>query len=104
VTDIGGKGRHAMWPTRQCKRLKGKLVTTDGITEDENSPTYQESNDVNSTVMTVTTKITLVVVPPHLSHKEVMNNLSLPSWVTSSHTVSRIKTTVARHHQQFPHI
>jgi hypothetical protein len=34
-----------MRPKRHSKRWKGKLVRYDGTTEDENSPTYQESND-----------------------------------------------------------
>jgi hypothetical protein len=33
---------------RQSKRLKGRLVRSDATTEDENSPTYQESNDSSS--------------------------------------------------------
>jgi hypothetical protein len=39
---------YAMQPKRQSKRLKGKKVTSDGTTEDENSPTYEESNDSSS--------------------------------------------------------
>jgi hypothetical protein len=53
-------------------------------------------------VMMVTTEMTLVVIPPHLLHKEeVMSDLSLPSRLTSSHTASRMKTTTSRHHQEF---
>jgi hypothetical protein len=37
-----------MRPKRQRKRLKGRSVISDATTEDENSPTYQESNDSNS--------------------------------------------------------
>jgi hypothetical protein len=33
---------------RQSKRLKGRSVRSDATTEDENSPTYQESNDSSS--------------------------------------------------------
>jgi hypothetical protein len=40
----------------------------------------------NLTVMMVTMKMTLVVVPRHLPHKkQVMSNLSLPSRLTNSH-------------------
>jgi hypothetical protein len=35
-------------PKRQSKRLKGMSVRSDVITEDENSSTYQESNDSSS--------------------------------------------------------
>jgi hypothetical protein len=53
-------------------------------------------------VMMVTTEMTLVVVPPHLPDKvEVMSNLSLPSRPTSSHTASRMTTTISRHCQEF---
>jgi hypothetical protein len=71
-----------MRPKRHSKRWKGKLVRYDGTTEDENSPTYQESNVAapNLLVMMVTTQMTLVVVLPHFPHKEeVMRDLSLPS-------------------------
>jgi hypothetical protein len=37
-----------MRPTRHNKRQKGKPVTSDGTTEDQNSPMYQESNDNSS--------------------------------------------------------
>jgi hypothetical protein len=33
-----------------------------------------------------------------------MNNLSLPSRLTNSHTASRIETTVPQHRQEFPHV
>jgi hypothetical protein len=47
-------------------------------------------------MMMVMMKMTLVVVPPHLSHKEeVMSDLSLPSRPISSHTALRMKTTVS---------
>jgi hypothetical protein len=50
----------------------------------------------------VTMEMTLVVVPPHLLHKEeVMSDLSLPSRLTSSHTAPRMKTTVSQHWQEF---
>jgi hypothetical protein len=39
---------YAMRSKRQSKRLKGKSVRSDATTEDENSPTYQESNDSSS--------------------------------------------------------
>jgi hypothetical protein len=53
-------------------------------------------------VMMVTIEITLVVVPPHLPHKEeVMSDLSLPSRPTSSHTAPRMKTTTSRYCQEF---
>jgi hypothetical protein len=53
-------------------------------------------------VMMVTTEMTLVVVPPHLSHKEeVMSDLSLPSWLTNSYTAHRIQTMAPRHRQEF---
>jgi hypothetical protein len=53
-------------------------------------------------VMMVTMEMTLVVVPPHLSHKEeVMSDLSLPSRLTNSHTAHRIQTTSHRHRQEF---
>jgi hypothetical protein len=52
--------------------------------------------------MMVTTEMTLVVVPPHLPHKEeVMSDLSLPSRPISSHTALSMKTTTYRHHQEF---
>jgi hypothetical protein len=37
-----------MRPKRQSKRLKGRSVRSDVITEGKNSPTYQESNDSSS--------------------------------------------------------
>jgi hypothetical protein len=37
-----------MRPKRQSTRLKGRPVRSDATTEDENSPTYQESNDSSS--------------------------------------------------------
>jgi hypothetical protein len=37
-----------MRPTRHNKRQKVKSVTSDGTTEDQNSTTYQESNDSSS--------------------------------------------------------
>jgi hypothetical protein len=47
-------------------------------------------------VMMVMMDMTLVVVPPHLPHKEeVMSDLSLPSRPTSSHTAPRIMTTAS---------
>jgi hypothetical protein len=45
-------------------------------------------------MMMVTMEIALVVVPPHLPHKEeVMSNLSFPSRLTSLYTAPRMKTT-----------
>jgi hypothetical protein len=35
-------------PKRQSTRLKGMSVRSDATTEDENSQTYQESNDISS--------------------------------------------------------
>jgi hypothetical protein len=53
-------------------------------------------------VMMVTMEMTLVVVLPHLPHKEeVMSDLSLTSRSTSSHTASKMKTTTSQHHQKF---
>jgi hypothetical protein len=53
-------------------------------------------------VMMVMTEMTLIVVPPHLPYKEeVMSDLSLPSWPTSSHTAPRMKTTTSQHRQEF---
>jgi hypothetical protein len=37
-----------MRPKRQSTRLKARSVRYDATTEDENSPTYQESNDSSS--------------------------------------------------------
>jgi hypothetical protein len=37
-----------MQPTRHNKRQNDKLVISNGTTEDQNSPTYQESNDSSS--------------------------------------------------------
>jgi hypothetical protein len=37
-----------MTSKRQSTKLKGRPVRSDATTEDENSPTYQESNDSNS--------------------------------------------------------
>jgi hypothetical protein len=37
-----------MRPKRQSKRLNGRSIRSDATTEDENSPTYQESNDSSS--------------------------------------------------------
>jgi hypothetical protein len=37
-----------MRPKRQSIRLKGRSVRSDATIEDENSPTYQESNDSSS--------------------------------------------------------
>jgi hypothetical protein len=41
---------------------------------------------------------------PHLPHKECMNNLSIPSRLTNSHTTPRIKTMTTWHRQEFPHV
>jgi hypothetical protein len=48
--NIGGSNRrkrktYAIRPTRHSKRQKGKIVTSDGTTKDQNSLTYEESND-----------------------------------------------------------
>jgi hypothetical protein len=49
VTVIGEKGRHMLCSLKgKSKRLKGKKVTSDGTTKDENSSTYEESNDRSS--------------------------------------------------------
>jgi hypothetical protein len=57
------------------------------------------------TVMMVTMEMTLVVVLRHLPHKkQLMSNLSLPSWLTNSHIAPMIKITAARHRKEFPHI
>jgi hypothetical protein len=37
-----------MRPKRQSIRLKGRSVRSDATIEDENSPTYQKSNDSSS--------------------------------------------------------
>jgi hypothetical protein len=70
-----------MRPKRQSIRLKGKSVRSDATTKDENSLTYQESIAAQELLMMmIMMEMTLVVVPPHLSHKgEVMSDLSLPS-------------------------
>jgi hypothetical protein len=88
-----------MRPKRQSIRLKEKSVRSDATIKDENSPTYQESIAAQELlVMMVMMEMTLVVVPPHLSHKgEVMSDLSLPSWSTSSHIAPKMKTTASRH-------
>jgi hypothetical protein len=52
-------------------------------------------------VMMVTMEMTLVVVPPHLPHKEVMSDLSLPSRLTSSHITPRMKIAASQHRQEF---
>jgi hypothetical protein len=39
---------YVMRPKRQSKRLKGRSVRSDATTGDENSLTYQESNDSSS--------------------------------------------------------
>jgi hypothetical protein len=41
----GKRKTYAMRPKRQSTRLKGRLVRFDATTEDENSPTYKESNN-----------------------------------------------------------
>jgi hypothetical protein len=41
----GKRKTYVMRPKRQSTRLKGRSVRSDVTTEDENSPTYQESND-----------------------------------------------------------
>jgi hypothetical protein len=41
-----------MRPKRQSTRLKGRSVRSNAITEDENSPTYQESNNNSSRTST----------------------------------------------------
>jgi hypothetical protein len=68
----GKRKTYAMRPTRHNKGQKGKSVTSDGTTEDQNSPTYQESNEAapKLTVMMVTMEMTLVLVPCHLLHKK----------------------------------
>jgi hypothetical protein len=113
-----------MRPKSQSKRLKGKAVRFDETPEDENSITYQWSNDNSSRtpsddnndgdtkslmttapellVMIVMTEMALVVVLPHLPHKEeVMSDLSLPSRLTNSHNAHRIQTMAPRHRQEF---
>jgi hypothetical protein len=44
----GKRKTYAMRPKRQSTRLKGRSVRSDATTEDENSPTYHESNDSSS--------------------------------------------------------
>jgi hypothetical protein len=44
----GKRKTYAIHPTRHSKRQKGKAITSDGTTEDQNSPTYEESNDSSS--------------------------------------------------------
>jgi hypothetical protein len=44
----GKRKTYAMRPKRQSTRLKGRSVRFDATTKDENSPTYQESNDSSS--------------------------------------------------------
>jgi hypothetical protein len=49
VTVIRGKQKtYDMRPKRQSTRVKGRSVRSDATIEDENSPTYQESNDSSS--------------------------------------------------------
>jgi hypothetical protein len=91
-----------MRPKRQSTRLKGRSVEFDATTEDENSQTYQESNDSSSRTSSDdgNDRDDMVVVPSHLPHKEeVMSDLSLPSRPTSSHTAPMMKITASRHHQ-----
>jgi hypothetical protein len=44
----GKRKTYAMRPKRESTRLKKRSVRFDATTEDENSPTYQESNDSSS--------------------------------------------------------
>jgi hypothetical protein len=48
VNHKGKRKTYAMRPKRQSTRLKGRSVRSDATTEDENSLTYQESNDSSS--------------------------------------------------------
>jgi hypothetical protein len=53
-------------------------------------------------IMMITMEMTLVVLPPHLPHKEeVMSDLSLPSRPTNLYIVLRMKIMASRHRQEF---
>jgi hypothetical protein len=100
------KGKRKTYATRPKKstREKGRSVRSDATTEDENSPTYQESNDSSSRTYSHDGNDgdDTSGGPPHLPHKEdVMSDLSLPSQSTSSHTAPRMRTTASRHCQEF---
>jgi hypothetical protein len=83
---------------RQSTRLKGRSVRSDATAEDENSPTYQESNDSSSRTSSDdgndeddTGGGTASLASQGGGHE----NLSLPSQPTSSHTAPRMKTTAS---------
>jgi hypothetical protein len=93
-----------MRPKKQSTRLKRMSVKSDATTEDEIvQPTKNLMIAAQKLiVMIVMMEMTLVVVQPHLPHKEeVMSDLSLPSRPISSHIAPRMKTTTSRHRQEF---
>jgi hypothetical protein len=103
VTVIREKEKiYAMRPKRQSTRLKGRSVRSDTTTEDENSPTYQKSNDSTSKTFSDdgNDEDDTGGSTAHLPHKEeVMSYLSQPSRPTSSYTTPSMKTTASRHRQ-----
>jgi hypothetical protein len=80
---------------RQNKRLKGKSVRSNETTEDENSPTNQESNGSRSRTSSDDGNdgADTGSAPASLAKEEVMSDLSLPSRLTNWHTAPMIKTT-----------
>jgi hypothetical protein len=105
VTIIEQKERHMLWG------LKGKAKDWMASPSDLMKLQKMKIAQPNKSLMTVALELLvmmviiemiLVVVPPHLPHKEeVMSDLSLPSRLTSSHTALRIQTTVPRYRQEF---
>jgi hypothetical protein len=94
---------YAMKAKRQNKRLKGKSVRSDETTEDENSPTNQESNGSRSRTSSDDGNdgADTGSAPASLAKEEVMSDLSLPSRLTNWHTAPMIKTTEIWHRQEF---
>jgi hypothetical protein len=102
----GKRKTYAMQLKKQSKRLKGKKSHLMELQKMKIAQPMKSLMTVapELTVMMVTTEMTLVVVLPHWLQQEAMNNLSLPSRLTNSHTAPRIETTAPQHHQEFPHV
>jgi hypothetical protein len=105
VRVIGEKEKHMLWGIKG--KAKDWRSSQSDLMEIQKIKIAQHTKSLMTSapellVMKVMMEMTLVVVPPHLSHKEeVMSDLSLPSRLTNSHTAYKIQTTAPRHRQYF---
>jgi hypothetical protein len=103
----GKRKTYAMRPTMHIKRQKGKAVTSDATTEDQNSPTYEESNDSSSKTNSDdgndrddTGGGTVSLATQETTHEQ-----PLSPFVADQFThCTQDQDHVARHRQEFPHI